>query len=494
MTPDAPRHVSVLIVGSGFSGLGLAIKLAQSGRRDYLVIERGSEVGGTWRDNTYPGAACDVPSQLYSYSFALNPNWTRSFSPQPEIQAYIKSVAKSAGVLDHHLFDCDLLSANWDAAAGHWSVETSRGSFTATILVTAFGALCEPALPAIEGIETFAGEVMHSARWNHDVDLAGKRVAVIGTGASAIQIVPSIAASVEHLDVYQRTAPWVMPRRDRAYKAWERTAMRRVPGYQKVVRGALWTSREITALGFCYEPRILGFASKQALANLHRGIKDPALAKAVTPTFQMGCKRVLISNDYYPALARPNVELITSGIASIGPRSITTEDGVERPIDVLISATGFHVTDSPAAHLIKGADGRTLGAHWTEFGMQAYKGSTVAGFPNLFSIVGPNTGLGHTSMVYMIESQLNYVMDALAVIDRNDLATVEVRQSAQDRYNTGLQKRMAKTIWTTGGCASWYLDAHGRNTTLWPDFTFKFRKLTRKFDLDAYTSTARGDR
>jgi cation diffusion facilitator CzcD-associated flavoprotein CzcO len=489
---DAPRHVRVLIVGGGFSGLGLAIKLSQSGRRDYLVIERGSDVGGTWRDNTYPGAACDVPSQLYSYSFALNPNWTRSFSPQPEIQAYIKSVASKYGVLKNHLFDCELQSANWDAEAGHWAVETSRGNFTASVLVTAFGALCEPALPNIKGIETFTGEVMHSARWNHAVDLAGKRVAVIGTGASSIQIVPSIAPTVEQLDVYQRTAPWVMPRHDRAYTKAERRAFR-IPGYQKVVRGLLYSSREITALGFCYEPRILAVAQKQAAANIRRSITDPALIKAVTPNFRMGCKRVLISNDYYPAIARDNVELVTDGIAEIRPGSIVTSDATVRPIDVLISATGFHVTDSPSAHLIKGADGRTLGAHWSEFGMQAYKGSTVAGFPNMFSIVGPNTGLGHTSMVYMIESSINYVMDALAVIDRNDLATVEVRQSAQDDYNIAVQKRMAKTIWTTGGCASWYLDEHGRNSTLWPDFTFKFRSMTRHFDLAAYRSTTRGD-
>ena len=284
-----------------------------------------------------------------------------------------------------------------------------------------------------------------------------------------------------------------MPRRDRAYRTWEKWAFRYLPGYQKAARGLIYAGREVTALGFCYEPRILGLAQKQAQANIRRAIPDAALRKAVTPTFQMGCKRVLISNDYYPAIARENVELVTDGIAEIRPGGIVTNDGVERPIDVLISATGFHVTDSPAAHLIKGADGRTLGAHWAEFGMQAYKGTTVAGFPNMFSIVGPNTGLGHTSMVYMIESQLNYVMDALAVMERFDLATVEVRPSVQDEYNSELQKRMAKTIWMTGGCASWYLDDHGRNTTLWPDFTFKFRSITREFDLAAYTSTARGD-
>ena len=479
----------MLVVGSGFSGLGLAIKLARSGRMDFLVIERGATVGGTWRDNTYPGATCDVPSQLYSFSFAPNPDWTRSFSPQPEIQRYLETVAQTSGVLKNHLFDCELLSATWED--GIWAVETSQGRFTATVLVTAFGALSQPALPALPGIESFRGEVMHSARWNHDVDLRGKRVAMIGTGASAIQIVPAIADVVEHLDVYQRTAPWVLPRRDRAYRPWERTVYRRVPGYQRAVRGLLYAGREITALGFCYQPRILGLVEKQALANINRGIEDAGLRRAVTPTYRMGCKRVLISNDYYPTLARPNVELVTDPIVSVGPNLINSD--VDRSVDVIISATGFHVTDSPAAELIKGADGRTLAARWAEFGMQAYKGSTVAGFPNLFSIIGPNTGLGHTSMVYMIESQLNYVMDALAVMDRDDLATVEVRADVQDEYNAALQKRMARTIWSKGGCVSWYLDDHGRNTTLWPDFTFKFRRITRQFDPDAYTSMTRGD-
>lgn len=492
-SPDRPQPVGVLIVGGGFAGLGLAITLSRAGRADYVVIERGSDVGGTWRDNTYPGAACDVPSQLYSYSFALNPGWSRSYSPQPEIQAYLQAVADRYGVRDRHVFDCELLSASWDATAGHWAVETSRGSYAAGVLVTAFGALCEPALPGITGIETFGGQLMHSARWNHDVDLTGKRVAVIGTGASAIQIVPHVAATAAHLDVYQRTAPWVLPRHDRAYRGWEKLAFRYVPGYQKLARCAVYVSKEIVALGFCYQPRILKLAQRQALANLRRAVRDPDLVRRLTPTFVMGCKRVLVSNDYYPALARGTTELVTEPIAEIRPGAIVTADGVTHETDVLVLATGFHVIDNPAAALIKGADGRTLGEHWAEFGMQAYKGTTVAGFPNLFHLVGPNTGLGHTSMIYMIESQLNYIVDALAVMDRNELATIEVRPEAQDEFNRAVQRRMGRTIWTTGGCASWYLDAQGRNTTLWPDFTFVFRRLTRHFDLDAYRSTSRAE-
>jgi len=490
---DPPRAVGVLIVGGGFAGLGLAITLSRAGRADYVVIERGGDVGGTWRDNTYPGAACDVPAQLYSYSFALNPGWSRSYSPQPEIQAYLQAVADRYGVRDHHVFDCELLSASWDATAGHWAVETSQGSYTAGVLVTAFGALCEPALPDIPGIEAFGGHVMHSARWDHDVDLTGKRVAVIGTGASAIQIVPQLAATAAHLDVYQRTAPWVLPRHDRAYRSWEKLAFRYVPGYQRLARAAVYASKEVTALGFCYQPRILKFAQRQALGNLRRAVRDPELVSRLTPAYVMGCKRVLVSNDYYPALARDTTELVTEPIAELRPDAIVTVDGVAREIDVLVLATGFHVTDNPAAALIKGADGCTLGEHWAEFGMQAYKGTTVAGFPNLFHLVGPNTGLGHTSMVYMIESQLNYVMDALAVMDREQLATIEVRPEAQVEFNRAVQRRMGRTVWTTGGCASWYVDAHGRNATLWPDFTFAFRRLTRHFDLDAYRSTTRAD-
>jgi cation diffusion facilitator CzcD-associated flavoprotein CzcO len=490
---DAPRHVSVLIVGSGFAGLGAAIRLAKAGRNDYVVIERGSEVGGTWRDNTYPGAACDVPSHLYSFSFALNPNWSRSFSPQAEIQAYIRRTAEESGTLDHHVFDCEMLAAHWDAEAGQWVVETTKGRYTAKILVTAFGALCEPSLPDIKGIESFAGEIFHSSRWNHDYDLTGKRVAVIGTGASSIQLVPQIARQVSHLDVYQRTAPWILPRHDRAYSAAERFAFKHVPGFQRLSRDLIYLGREITAVGFCYEPRLLRLMSKQATAHLRKQVNDPVLRAAVTPNFEMGCKRVLISNDYYPALTQYNVDLITDGIAEVRPNAIVTTDGTVREVDALVVATGFHVTDSPAAGLIKGADGRTLGEQFREFGHQAYKGTAAAGFPNTFALVGPNTGLGHTSMVYMIESQLNYLLDALDVIDRNDLATVEVRRGVQAEFNATLQKRMKRTVWTTGGCASWYLDAHGRNTTLWPGFTFRFRKITRRFDLGAYTSTTHAD-
>ncbi|WP_194815277.1 NAD(P)/FAD-dependent oxidoreductase [Nocardia sp. XZ_19_385] len=489
------RHAKTIIIGSGFAGLGLAIRLSQQGRNDYLVLERGSDVGGTWRDNTYPGAACDVPSHLYSYSFALNPNWTRSFSKQGEIQQYIRSVAERYDVLDKHLFNCDVTSARWNTETALWEIESSQGSFTADTVVSAVGALCEPALPDIKGINDFEGEVFHSARWNHDADLTGKRVAIIGTGASAIQIVPAIAAQVGHLDVYQRTAPWLLPRMDRPYLAAERFAFKHIPGVQRLSRAAIYAARETQVVGLTKLPAIMQGFELLAKAKLQFEIRDPELRKKVTPNFRIGCKRMLISNEYYPALSRDNVDVVTDGIKEIRANSIVTADGTEREIDALIVATGFHVTDSPTYNTIAGKDGRTLSEVFDEIGQQGYKGSAIANFPNMFFLLGPNVGLGHTSMVFMIESQINYIADALATVDRLGLSTVEVRRDAQDTYNKDLQQKLAKSVWNTGGCASWYLDKHGNNTTLWPDFTFEFRRLTKKFDVSAYeTTSSAGDR
>jgi cation diffusion facilitator CzcD-associated flavoprotein CzcO len=487
------RHVGVLIIGSGFAGLGAAIRLTQEGRTDFLVVERGPEVGGTWRDNTYPGAACDVPSHLYSYSFELNPNWSRSFSPQPEIQQYLRDTARKYGVLDKHLFNTDVTLARWDAGTRRWLVDTSNGAFSADVLVSAVGSLAEPQLPEIEGIDTFAGEIFHSSRWNHDVDLRGKRVALIGTGASAIQIGPELAPTAGRLDVYQRTAPWILPRGDRPYTRAERLMFKHVPLAQRLSREAIYWSREMLVLGFAYQPRLLRVVQKIADKHLDRSVADPQLRKAVRPTWQIGCKRMLISNDWYPMLTRDNVDLVTDGIAEIRPNGIVTKDGTLREVDAIVVATGFYVTDSPTFERIVGADGRTLADVWRDKGQQAYKGAAVHGFPNMLFVIGPNTGLGHSSMVYMAESHINYLASALREMDRYGLATFDVREDVQREFNENLQARMGSTIWTTGGCASWYLDAHGRNTTLWPGFTFQFRRMTRDFDRHAYETTARVD-
>ncbi len=486
-----PSHVNTFVVGAGFGGLGLAIRLAQRGERDFLVIDRGDDVGGTWRDNTYPGAACDVPSQLYSFSFAPNPTWSRSFSPQPEIQAYLRRVAAEAGVLDHFRLGASFDDASWDGDANLWRISTSLGSLTADVLVTASGGLSEPRMPDIDGIDSFHGEIFHSARWNHDYDLTGKRVAVIGTGASAIQIAPEIAEQVAHLDVYQRTAPWVVPRHDREYTAVEKLGFRHLPGLQKLYRTGIYWGRELLVPGFTINPRFAAPAKRMALANIEKAIKDPALRRAVTPSFEIGCKRILISNDWYPTLTRDNVELVTDGIAKVTPSGIVTRDGVEREVDVLIVATGFYTTQQPIAELITGRAGVTLSQQWARDGMAAYKGTTVHGFPNLFQIVGPNTGLGHSSMVFIIESQIAYILDALATMRAGNLTALEPKQPVQQRWNEDLQRRLRRTVWNKGGCASWYLDAEGRNTTLWPRTTFTFRKLLSEFDDEQYLSTAR---
>ena len=485
-TTPLPAHVHTLVIGAGFAGLCTAIKLDEAGEPDYLVAERGDDVGGTWRDNTYPGAACDVPSQLYSFSFAPNPDWSRSFSPQPEIQAYIRRVAERSGVLDRFRFGCAVEDARWDEDAQRWSVRTTLGSLTADVLVSGAGALSDPKLPDIDGLDSFDGEVFHSSQWRHDLDLTGKRVAVIGTGASAIQIVPEIAGRAAHLDVYQRTAPHVIPRRDRAYTRLERLAFRHVPGVQRAYRTGVYWARESFVPAFVWDSRIAAPAKKAAALNIRRGISDPALREKVTPDFELGCKRVLISNDWYPALDRDDVDLVTDRIEKITPRGIVTLDGQERETDVLIVATGFLATDLPIARHLHGRGGVSMADHFAEHGMQAYKGATVRGFPNLFFVVGPNTGLGHSSMVFMIESQVAYAVDALRRMRADGVAEIEPTEAAQRAWNDDLQRRMRRTVWSTGGCASWYLDSHGRNVTLWPRTTYTFRRLTARFDPEAY--------
>jgi cation diffusion facilitator CzcD-associated flavoprotein CzcO len=481
--------VKVFVVGAGFAGLGTAVKLQEHGQTDFLVAEKGSDVGGTWRDNTYPGAACDVPSQLYSFSFAPNPSWSRSFSPQPEIQSYLQRVARDSGVLDRFRFDTGVEDASWDEDDQVWRVTTSAGTLTADVLVTGSGGLSEPKLPEIKGIEQFGGEIFHSARWNHDSDLSGKRVAVIGTGASSIQIVPEIAERVAHLDVYQRTAPWVMPRNDRDYTRVEKLAFKYLPGVQRLYRTGIYWGRECFVPAFTWQPKIAAPARLAALRNIEKGISDPGLRERVTPDFQIGCKRILISNSYYPALDRDDVELVSDGISEITPTGIVTRDGTHREIDVLIVATGFYTTDQPIAHHIRGRDGRTLAEAWADSGMVAYKGTTVSGFPNLFQLVGPNTGLGHSSMVFIIESQVAYVLSALQKMGEHRIATVEPRPEKVREWSDDLHRRMQRTVWNTGGCASWYLDEHGRNTILWPRTTFTFRRLLSEFDVDAYVLT-----
>ena len=485
--PTKTRHVHVAIIGSGFAGLGTAIRLTQEGVSDFLVFERRGQLGGVWRDNSYPGCACDVPSHLYSLSFAPNPEWSSTFSPQPEIGVYLCRVAEQQNVLPHVRFGCELELAQWDDDAQRWLLETSSGALRARVLITAAGPLSEPAIPDIPGLKQFEGTVFHSATWDHRHDLAGERVAVIGTGASAIQFVPKIQPEVGKLHLFQRTPTWIMPRPDRKLTRVERTIYRRVPLAQRLMREAIYWGREAYAIPMLrvgLSP-VIGVAARR---HLRRQVPDPVLRAKLTPDYAPGCKRILVSNDYLPAVGRANVEVVTDGIREIGPRSIIAGDGTERPVDTIILGTGFHVTDMPIATRVRDGEGRSLAEHW-DGSLQAHRGTTVAGFPNLFLLLGPNTGLGHTSVIVMAEAQVGYVERVLDFMRSERIAAVEARPEAQSAWNAEVQRKMEGTVWTAGGCQSWYLDRQGRNTTLWPDFTFRFRHALRHFDPGEYRLT-----
>ena len=479
------RSIHIAIIGAGFAGLGMAIRLKQSGQDDFVILEKAGDIGGTWRDNTYPGCACDIPSHLYSFSFALNPHWSHAYSSQGEIWQYLRRCARQFRLYPHIQWNSELLDARWNEDDQRWHITTSQERVIADILILGQGPLSEPSLPAIPGIESFEGMLFHSARWRHDYDLTGKRVAVIGTGASAIQFVPRIQPKVAQLLLFQRTPPWIVPRLDHRIPHWQRVLYSLLPITQRVVRSIIYWQREIFVLGFVYRPAMLEEGMKIARQHLERQVADPELRAKLTPHYTMGCKRVLISDDFYPALAKPNVELITEHIREVRPHSIVTTDGQEHEIDTLICGTGFHVTDTQLPQCIYGREGCSLADSWQD-GPHAYIGTTVAGFPNLFLLVGPNTGLGHNSIVFMIEAQVAYVLDCFRIMKRRNMGVVEVQPEIQKAYNAEVQQKMEGTVWLSG-CSSWYLDAHGRNTTLWPGFTFDFWRKTRHFDPQHYT-------
>ena len=491
------RSSAVLIIGTGFSGLGLAVRLKQAGIDDFEILERADSVGGTWRDNRYPGCACDVQSHLYSFSFEQNPDWTRMFAQQPEIERYLQHVADKYDLLKHVRFGANVVAASWDEAAALWRVKTADGrSFSGRVLVSGMGALSNPSIPKIPGLDEFGGKRFHSAQWDHDYDLSGKRVAVIGTGASAIQFVPQIVPKLAHLDLYQRTPPWIMPKPDRAIGNGERRLFRLLPFTQKLMRAGLYAMLETRVFGFVVSPKLMTLVQRVALRHLKRQVPDRALRAKLRPNYTIGCKRVLISDDYYPALTQPQVDVITDEIREIRGNAVVTADGQAREVDAIILGTGFTVQDPIPRGAIFGRNGRDLWDAWHENGVEAYLGASVHGFPNFFMLMGPNTGLGHTSQVYMIESQIAYVMDGIRQMRERGLRAVEVRADVQRRYNEKVQGSVNAAIWNQGGCKSWYLDARGRNTTIWPGFTFVFRNKTRRFrlgdyTLDAETATAR---
>ncbi|MFE8071743.1 NAD(P)/FAD-dependent oxidoreductase [Marinobacteraceae bacterium S3BR75-40.1] len=480
------KHTRVAIIGTGFSGLGMAIRLKQSGENDFRVFEKEAGVGGTWRVNHYPGCACDVQSHLYSYSFEPNPEWTRMFAPQKEIKGYLEHCAEKYRVLPHIHFNTALASAAWDNSDKLWRLTTQDGEqYTANVVVSGMGGLAIPAYPNIPGIDSFKGKTFHSQDWDHDYDLKGKRVAVIGTGASAIQFVPQIQPQLEQLDLYQRTPPWILPKPDRPITENERRLFRHLPFTQKGIRAAIYCALEVRVLGMAVDPRIMKLAERWALKYLRSEVADPVMRKQLTPDYAIGCKRILMSNDYYQALVQPNLNLITDGIERITEDGIITKTGEHRKVDAIIFGTGFKATDPVPKGLIKGDRGQDLNEIWQD-GPESYKGSTVSGFPNFFMLMGPNTGLGHSSMVYMIESQIQYALDALNYMRKEHVRAVDVKPEKQHSYSERVQN-VGHSVWTEGGCSSWYLHPKtGKNVTLWPGFTFRYRQQTRHFDKEAY--------
>lgn len=485
-------HTRVAVIGTGFGGLGAAVRLRRMGITDFVLLERADAVGGTWRDNTYPGCACDVPSHLYSFSFAPNPRWPRNFSGQRHIRAYLEWVADTFGLRPHIRFDSEVTAARWDAEKLHWVIDTAGGTLTADVLVSAGGPLSDPKTPDIPGLDRFPGKIFHTARWDHDYPLRGKRVAVIGTGASAAQVVPAIQREVTHLTVFQRTPPWVLPRADRPISGAEQWLHSKVPATRALRRQLLWGIRELQVGAFAKRPGQLRVVEQMARLHMRRAIKDPELRRRLTPDYRIGCKRILLSNDWYPTLAKPHVDVVSAGLSEVRGTTLIASDGSRAEADAIILGTGFHVTDLPIAERIKGADGATLAEHWRD-GMAALRGATAASFPNLLFIIGPNTGLGNSSMILMIESQLNYLADYLAKLDTLGRAALVPRPEAVAAYNEDIQRRMRRSVWNTGGCRSWYLDAAGRNTTVWPGTTGEFRRITRAVDLAEYEVLRPGD-
>lgn len=487
---DSAADPAIVIVGGGFSGLGMAIQLKRAGMHDFVVLEKAGDIGGTWRDNTYPGAGCDVPSHLYSYSFEPNAAWSTAYARQEEIWDYLEHCARKYDLKPHLTFDTEVTGAEFDEGTGEWRISSrlatgEEHTLTCKAVVFGTGALHQPAYPDVPGIDRFQGKSFHSADWDHDYDLDGKRVAVIGTGASAIQFVPQLAGQVAQLHLFQRTAPWVLPKMDRTFSERERRLFRALPRVQWLYRSALYWQMESRVLGFLGHTRIMKAAERLAKRYIRRNISDPAVQEAVTPSYTMGCKRVLVSNDYYPALNRSNVEVVTGGVQEIREHSVVSRDGTERPVDAVIFGTGFHVTDAFDHLHLTGREGKRIQDAWRD-GMQAYLGITVAGFPNMFLLLGPNTGLGHNSMIFMIEAQIRYVMQCLRLLDREDASHLDVRPAVQEGFTHRVQQKMGKTVWLTGGCDSWYLDSQGRNSTLWPGSTLEYWLRTKRLDPTDY--------
>ena len=480
---------AVLIIGAGFGGLGMAIALRRAGEHDVALLEKGADVGGVWRENTYPGAACDIPSHLYSFSFEPNPDWSRTFSPQAEILAYLRRCADKYGVRDQIRFGCEVTSAAFDETSSLWRVEwrdAQGGAHAghARALVSAVGLLSRPAIPALAGLDTFRGPIFHSAQWRHDVDLKDKRVAVIGTGASAIQFVPELAREAARLTVFQRTPPHILPRGDRAYSEQERSRFAHRPWLMAVHRALIYLEHDSRAVGFTRLPLLLDLVAGRAARKLLRQqVPDAALRARLAPGYAIGCKRILLSDDWLPALSRPNVDVVTDAIERVTPAGVRVAGGREIEADAIVLGTGFAASEFLAPMDIRGRGGRSLNEAWAD-GARAWLGITVPGFPNFFMLYGPNTSLGHNSIVFMLESQVSHVMRCLRRLRDERGTTIEIEAPPFERYNASLQRRTRRTVFTA--CRNWYVDAQGRHTVNWPGFTTSYRWLTRYAGLAAY--------
>lgn len=477
--------LSVAIIGAGFGGIGMGVRLIRSGIDDFLILEKAADIGGTWRDNTYPGAACDIPSHLYSFSFEKKTDWSRKYPSQQEILDYLRHCARKHRLTERIRFGVEVDEARFDEADAVWRIRTATGEeITARALISACGQLNRPAYPDLPGLEDFAGAQFHSARWDHGYDLTGKQVAVIGTGASAVQFIPPVADRADRLYVFQRSAPYVVDKPDRPYGRWERALLRYLPPLYALSRAWQYAYYEIRVLGFVKYTKLMDLLAGRFRRNLVGHVDDPGLQRTLTPDYPMGCKRILLSNDYYPAVRQPNVEVVTESITTVEPEHIVTADGRRRAVDAIIFGTGFKSTEFLAPMRIVGTGGREMSDAWRD-GAEAYLGITVSGFPNLFLLYGPNTNLGHNSVIYMLESQFRYVMGCIRELRRNGLAYLDVRPEVQHEFNARLQERIRDTVWNKG-CTSWYKTASGKITNNWPSYTFAYRRATRRPRLADY--------
>ncbi|QIS10235.1 flavin-containing monooxygenase [Nocardia arthritidis] len=478
--------LDVAIIGGGFAGIGAAIRLTQQGIRDFAILERDSRIGGTWRDNTYPGAACDIPSRLYSYSFAPNPNWSRTYSGSDEILGYIEAMATEYRLHSRIRFGHNVTGIEFDEAAGEWDIAVAGRADTirARTVVLASGPLANVSFPDIRGIETYEGHKIHSARWDHDYDFTGKKVAVIGTGASAVQIIPELVEKAASVKVFQRTPGWVLPRVNRRTNGLTKELYRRVPATESLARLAWFYGHESVALGVVWNTPLTRVVELVGRAQLRRQVADPWLRRQLTPDFRAGCKRLLMTDDYYPALQRDNCKLITWPIARLAPKGIRTAEGVEHQADCIVFATGFDVSKTGTPIPVRGRGGRVLADEWSR-GAYAYKSVAVSGYPNLFLTFGPNSGPGHNSALVYMEAQIDYLVRAIGIILNRDLRLLDVRRDRQDRYNARIQRRLTGTTWNSG-CRSWYLTEDGFNATMYPGFATQYVNQLRTVRLEDY--------